>query len=141
MRWLRITAALAVLAAAALFALSGRWPWRRLEVVAPPAPVVSALLESSDTLRSGETLPELLGRQGLEGEELTGVLERAGLDPRRLRAGLVIQFRRRQPDPVPSEIAIRMGPEERLAARLEAGAWNAERHPVAWRSEVVRIEG
>jgi len=141
MRWLRFPAALVVLAAAALFALSGRWPWRRLEVIAPPAPVAPAVRESSDTLRSGETLPELLGRQGLAGGELTGILERAGLDPRRLRAGLVIQFRRRDADPAPSEIAIRVGPEERLAARLEGGAWSAERHPVAWRTEVVRIEG
>lgn len=141
MRQVRLLLALGVLAAAALFALSGRWPWRRLEVVAPPVQTALPLQENSDTLRSGETLTELLGRQGLGGNELAGILERAGLDPRRLRSGLVVQFRRRAEDSGPSEISIRTGPEERVAARLLGGGWSAERHPVAWRTEVVRIEG
>jgi murein DD-endopeptidase MepM/ murein hydrolase activator NlpD len=137
----RLPAALVVLAAAALFALSGRWPWRRLDVVVPPLPTAVTFRETSDTLQSGETLTEVFGRQGLPGAELVGLFERAGLDPRRLRTGLVIQFRRRGAEAGPSEIAIRTSPEERLAARLEAGAWSAERRPVAWRTEVVRIEG
>jgi murein DD-endopeptidase MepM/ murein hydrolase activator NlpD len=137
----RFPVALVVLAAAALFALSGRWPWRRIELIAPPLQAVIPFHESSDTLRSGETLSQVFGRQGLAGRELADLFERAGLNSRRLRAGLVIQFRRRGEEPGPSEIAIRTSPEERLAARLEAGAWSAERRPVAWRTEVIRIEG
>jgi len=141
MRRVRFALALGILAAAALFALSGRWPWRRLEVVAPPAQAINLFREHSDTLRSGETLSDLLGRQGLGGYDLAGILERAGLDPRRLRSGLVVQFRRRDAESSPSEISIRSGAEERVAARLLSGAWSAERRPVAWRTEVVRIEG
>ena len=141
MRRVRFALALGILAAAALFALSGRWPWRRLEVVAPPAQAINPFREHSDTLRSGETLSDLLGRQGLGGYDLAGILQRAGLDARRLRSGLVVQFRRGGAESSPSEISIRSGAGERVAARLLSGAWSAERHPVAWRTEVVRIEG
>jgi len=141
MRRVRLALALAILAAAALFALSGRWPWRRLEVAAAPVQAVSPFREHSDTLRSGETLSDLLDRQGLGGYDLGGILQRAGLDPRRLRSGLVVQFRRKEAETSPTEISIRSGAEERVAARLLSGAWSAERRPVAWRSEVVRIEG
>ncbi len=141
MRRVRLFLALGVLAAAALFALSGRWPWRRLEAVVPPVQAVIPFREHSDTLRSGESLTDLLGRQGLGGYDLARILERAGLDPRRLRSGLVVQFRRRGEDSGPSEISIRTGAGERVAARLLSGAWSAERRPVAWRTEVVRIEG
>lgn len=137
----RLPLALGILAAAALFALSGRWPWQRLEPTPardlPPLP----LHLTSDTLRFGETLTDVFGRQGLDGSVLVGIFERAGLDPRRLRTGLVVQFRRRTDEPGPSEISIRTGPEERLAATLSGGAWSALRHPVAWRTEVIRIEG
>ena len=144
MRRVRFFLALGVCSAATLFALSGHWPWRRLVVTAPPAaplPFAALGIRTRDTLRSGETLVELLGRQGLEGPSLVGLFERAGLDPRRLRAGLVVQFSRRSEEPAPSEITIRASADERLAARLEGGAWSAERRPVLWHSEVVRIEG
>ncbi|HTL05879.1 MAG TPA: M23 family metallopeptidase [Gemmatimonadales bacterium] len=141
MRRVRFALASGILAAAALFALSGRWPWRRLEVYAPPVAAAPSPREHSDTLRAGETLTDLLGRQGLGGAELAAIFERAGLDPRRLRSGLVVQFRHQAQEPSPSEISIRTGADERVAARLSSGSWSAERRPVAWRSEVVRIEG
>jgi murein DD-endopeptidase MepM/ murein hydrolase activator NlpD len=144
MRRVRFFLALGVCSVATLFALSGRWPWRRLAVSTPanPIPPFAALgITTRDTLRNGETLTDLLGRQGLAGPSLVGLFERAGLDPRRLRAGLVVQFSRRSEEPAPSEITIRATPDERLAARLSGGLWSAERRPVLWHSEVVRFEG
>ncbi len=137
---LRIAAAAGVLVAAAALALTGRWPWARL-TVAEPIVVKQAFQETSDTLRSGETLGDLFGRQGLAGADLVGLFERAGLDPRRLPAGLVVLFRREAGQDHPSSISLRTSDVERLAARRDADAWIAERHSVAWRSEVVRIEG
>ena len=137
---LRIAAAIGVLVAAAALALTGRWPWARLTVAAPIV-VKTAFHESSDTLRSGETLIDLFGRQGLAGANLVAMFERVGLDPRRLPAGLVVLFRREAEQDHPSGISLRTSAVERLAARREADTWTAERHPVAWRSEVIRIEG
>lgn len=142
MRRVRVTLAFVVLAAASLLALSGRWPWRRLEVMAPPPlPIPPVTREIRDTLHRGETLADVFGRQGMGNAGLVGLFERAGLDLRRLRSGLVIQFRRPDSLASPNEISIRTTPEERLAARLDAGAWSAERRPVAWHREALRVEG
>jgi len=144
MRRIRFCLALVVLLAAAVLALSGRWPWRRLEVAAPvalSAPVRVLTHETSDTLRGGETLGDVFERQGLASLELVRLFEQAGLDPRRLRAGLVIQFRRLAGEEVPSQVTVRNGPKERLAVKRVANAWSTERQAVAWRTEVVRFEG
>lgn len=141
MRQVRVALALVVLAAASLLALSGRWPWRRLEVAAAPFHPPTLIRETRDTLKSGETLADVFGRQGMGNAGLVGLFEKAGLDLRRLRSGLVIQFRRPDTLAAPNEVSIRTTPEERLAARLDGGGWTAERRPVAWRSEVLRVEG
>jgi murein DD-endopeptidase MepM/ murein hydrolase activator NlpD len=140
MRRLRIPAAIVVLVAAVLLALSGRWPWQRL-AVARPIVVSTAFHDISDTLRNGETLVELFTRQGLSGSTLVEVFERAGLDARRLRSGLVVRFRVGAGEQVPNAIMIRTSHAERLAARRTELAWTAERQPVAWTSELIRIEG
>jgi murein DD-endopeptidase MepM/ murein hydrolase activator NlpD len=137
---LRIAAAIGVLVAAAALTLTGRWPWARLTVAAPIL-VETAFHESSDTLRHGETLSHLFGRQGLEGAALVGIFQRVGLDPRRLPEGLVVLFRRDAGQEHPNDISLRTSDVERLAAHRDSGAWTAVRHSVAWRSEVVRIEG
>jgi len=137
---LRIAAAIGILVAAAGLALTGRWPWARL-IVAQPIVVKMAFHETSDTLRSGETLSDLFGRQGLPGADLVAMFERVGLDPRKLPIGLVVLFRRDAGQDQPNSISLRTGDAERLAAHRGADAWTAERRLVAWRSEVVRIEG
>jgi murein DD-endopeptidase MepM/ murein hydrolase activator NlpD len=136
-----LLAAVVVLAASAL-ALSGRWPWYRLEevaTVAVPAPPV--VHESRDTLRHGETLDDVFGRQGVAHADLSSLLARAGLDLRRLRAGLIVQFRRHAGDEVPVEVTLRSNREERLALRRAGTEWSTERRPVIWRTDTVRIEG
>ncbi|MGH7560490.1 MAG: M23 family metallopeptidase [Gemmatimonadales bacterium] len=141
MRRIPVVLALAVVTTALVFAFQGRWPWRQIE--APPVALVSrpAVFESRDTLRRGETLADLFGRQGLEGS-LIDLLERAGLEPRRLRAGLVVSFRRSEGDSTPHEALVRTDPEWRFAVRRGATSeWTIERRPVAWRSDVLRFEG
>jgi murein DD-endopeptidase MepM/ murein hydrolase activator NlpD len=140
MRRLRIAAALGVLAAGVALALTGRWPWTRLSV-ARPIVVTRAFSEFQDTLKSGETLSDLFGRQGLGGVDLVGIFERVGLDARRLPAGLVVLFRREAGEDHPSAISLRTSDVERLAAHRAADTWTAERHPVAWRAETIRVEG
>lgn len=140
MRRLWIPVAILVLVATAMLALSGRWPSRRL-VMARPIVVNTAFREISDTLKDGETLVDLFTRQGLAGFTLVELFQGVGLDPRRLRAGLVVLFRRAADEQVPHVVTIRTSQIEQLAARRLAGAWSAERQPVAWTSEVIRIEG
>ena len=137
---LRFAAAIGVLVAASALALSGRLPLTR-RTVAAPIVVKVAFHETADTLRRGETLGDLFGRQGLAGTDLVGMFERVGLDARRLPAGLVVLFRREAGQDHPTSISLRTSPVERLAAHREAEAWTAERRPVAWHSEVIRIEG
>lgn len=142
MRRLRLPIALGVVGGALVLAFTGRWPWRRIEVE-PVIPVISEVRmhESLDTLQQGETLTELFDRQGVAGDDLIGLLERAGLDPRRLRAGFTVQFRRLVGDEVPIEVTLRSSAEERLALHRTGTEWVTERRSIGWRTEVVRIEG
>ena len=65
---LRLAAAIGVLVAASALALNGRLPLTN-RTVAAPIVVSTAFHETADTLRSGETLGDLFGRQGLAGAE------------------------------------------------------------------------
>ena len=156
MRRVRVSLALAVVFAAVVLAFTGRWPWPRAGAGASPVsgltsgagPLAALSAEApplfhvfSDTLHRGETLTALFGRQGLAAFDLTGLLERAGLDPRRLRAGLVVEFRKLAGEELPSQVSVRTGPEERVAVRRVAEGWTTERHTVTWKGETVRFEG
>ncbi len=140
MRLLRVALALGVIAAAVVLAVTGRWPWRRLDE-APPIIVTTAWQNFSDTLHSGQTLSDIFDRHGLASLDLVAMFQRTGLDPRRLHAGLVVEFRRRVGDSLPSGISMRTTPDERLSARRVGEAWTAERKLVSWTNEVVRVEG
>ena len=124
MRRLSILLSLAVLSTAVVFAFGGRWPWQRLQERVMESPVtvhVPAIIESRDTLRRGETLGELFGRQGLLGANLVGMLEQAGLDPRRLRAGMVVNFRRMEGDSTPHEALVRTAKAKAKPDNKKAG--------------------
>lgn len=140
MRRLWIPVAILVLIATATLALNDWWRSRGV-VMAKPIVVNTAFQEISDTLKDGETLVDLFTRQGLAGFTLVELFRGVGLDPRRLRAGLVVLFRRAVDEQVPHLVTIRTSQTERLAARRLADAWSAERQRVAWTSEVIRIEG
>ncbi len=139
MRRLALPIAGLVLAAASIFAVSGEWPWARLPA-ARPIVVTSALRESADTLHRGETLSTLFARNNL-GAEVGQVLAAVGLEARRLREGLVFQFRHRSGDTEPIGVTIRTSPDERLQLVRADQGWTGERIPVAWHAESIRIEG
>jgi murein DD-endopeptidase MepM/ murein hydrolase activator NlpD len=91
-------------------------------------------------LRRGETIGDLFARQGLVSIDL-GRLNQIGLDARRLRAGIVFNFRRAVGDTEPSQIEVRTGPEERLRLEREASEWDLEREAILWTHETVRVAG
>ncbi|MEO8294284.1 MAG: peptidoglycan DD-metalloendopeptidase family protein [Gemmatimonadota bacterium] len=141
MRLLRTLLPVLVLAAAATFALQNRWPWHRLHVVARPIEVSHAFSESSDTLRSGETLSDLFVRNGVGDLALSALAAGGNFDPRRLRAGLVFDFRQDLADSSPSQILFRSDPENRISLDREGENWDASSHPIVWHPEPIRLEG
>jgi murein DD-endopeptidase MepM/ murein hydrolase activator NlpD len=148
MRFVRLGLAVAIFAAAALFASTGRWPWRRLPAAAArpvvPAPALPATLPASetfDTLRRGETLSELFGRHGVQDLDVAALGPAVSLNPRRLRSGLVFRFRRSGADSVPTHISVRTSPEQRVIFRRVSDGWDGVVEPIAWKAEEVRIEG
>lgn len=137
---IRVPLALAVLVAAAVFAAEGSWPWQRLQV-APPIVVSSAFSETSDTLRSGETLGALFLRQGLVSLDIGRLAREVGLDPRRLRAGMVFSFRRPVGESEPTRVVVRTGAEERLRMERTESDWALEKESIRWEVETLRVAG
>lgn len=142
----RLPAALLVLGTALYFAFANAWPWPRFAEAPPtaadtlpPRPPEPAVLHVSDTLRRGETLSELFSRQKVTGIDLASISD--VLDARRLRPGLVFNFRRLETDSIPDQIQVRATPDTRLLFRRAGTAWITERESIAWTSETIRIEG
>ena len=140
MRILRILLPVAVLVIAGRFALRNDWPWERL-AVASPIVVTQAFTESSDTLKNGETLSDLFARNGVSDLAVSALTENGALDPRRLRPGLVFEFRQDMADSTPSRILFRSGPENRISLDREGSEWDAVTHPIVWHREAIRLEG
>jgi len=140
MKTLRFLAAFAIVTGGGWAALTGAWPWRRLPVAAPIV-VSNAWAESADTLHGGETVSELLARQGIVGLNLQDIVARSRFDPRRARTGLIFNFRRARLDSLPTAFSVRTGADERLQFLRSQEGWTTEVQPIAWRPEVVRIEG
>jgi murein DD-endopeptidase MepM/ murein hydrolase activator NlpD len=142
MRGLRLAGGLFVMASAAV-ALGVRPPWRQVEL--PVAEVIEVVADMStevfDTLRSGETLSELLARQGILDLDLTRLDPAIALDPRRLRSGLVFSFRRPAPDSSPTRISVRATPEQRVVFQRASDRWDTAVESIHWRTEPFRIEG
>jgi murein DD-endopeptidase MepM/ murein hydrolase activator NlpD len=111
-------------------------------LAAPPITISKAWLTASDTLRRGETIGELFERQGLLSLDV-GRLKDLGLDARRLRAGLVFNFRRAAGAEEPDRVEVRTGPEERVRLEREEAdtGWDLERETILWTHETVRVAG
>jgi murein DD-endopeptidase MepM/ murein hydrolase activator NlpD len=141
MRGLRLAGGLFVMASAA--ALGVRWPWREVEL--PVAKTIEVVADMStevlDTLRNGETLSELLARQGILDLDLARLDPAIALDPRRLRAGLVFVFRRPARDSLPTRITVRATPEQRVVFQRASDRWGTAVESIHWRAEPFRIEG
>ena len=111
-------------------------------LAASPITISQAWMATSDTLRRGETIGDLFARQGLSSLDV-GRLKDLGLDARRLRAGLVFNFRRAAGAEEPTRVEVRTGPEERLRLEREEtdADWDLERETILWTHETVRIAG
>lgn len=124
-------------------ALGVRRPWREAEL--PVARVIEVMADPAttvlDTLRRGETLSDLLARQGVLDLDLTRLDPSIAFDPRRLRPGLVFSFRRPAPDSPTTRIAVRSSPEQRVIFQRATDRWDTAVESIAWHSEPFRIEG
>ncbi|MEX2182012.1 MAG: M23 family metallopeptidase [Gemmatimonadaceae bacterium] len=143
---LRITrviagAAIAVIAVAAL----------RLPAPRPgdPSDVIAAALEPDlshwsvhDTLRSGETLGELLARRGIGPREATRLLAAAKpIDPRRVRAGLAVEVHGDTIDPVPLGITFRIAVDRNVRVTRDSAGWTATEEVLPWIIDTVKVRG
>ena len=146
MRYGRLAVAVTVFGAAAVFASTGRWPWRRLPATAPAA--------AAHTPRSGPRPPRRSIPCGAARPSRTSSLATASktsistglepaleLDPRRLRSGLVVSFRQQEPETLPNRVTIRTSPAQRVVFHRDTSGWQAVVEPIAWTAEAVRIEG
>src|SRR5207247_274464 len=127
--------ALGALGWAAREAWSGRRP-----ITAPPIRVDRAYVGYVEALGRRETLADPLARAGIVGRDYSALLAAAThLPVRRLRAGLVFQFRRLATDSVADRVAVRLSPErlvrlespegERRFGRILAAAVDVGRTP------------
>jgi murein DD-endopeptidase MepM/ murein hydrolase activator NlpD len=130
------------MSAAAVALVGVRRPKAAAELpVARPIVVVGDYsTEVLDTLRTGETLSQLLARQGVLDLDMSR-LDAAALDPRRLRAGLVFSFRRPAAESLPDRISVRASPEQRVVFRRAVSGWESAVDSIQWRAEPFRIEG
>jgi murein DD-endopeptidase MepM/ murein hydrolase activator NlpD len=111
-------------------------------LAASPITISQSWQATSDTLKRGETIGDLFARQGLNSLDV-GRLKDLGLDARRLRAGLVFNFRRATGSEEPSRVEVRTGPEERVRLEREEAdtGWDLERETILWTHETVRVAG
>ncbi|HYK82930.1 MAG TPA: M23 family metallopeptidase [Gemmatimonadales bacterium] len=134
-------AAVALSAGGLTWAARDAWPWRR-PLTAPAIVVTAAYVEFADTLGTRETLATVLGRAGITGRDYAGLLAAARDVPtRRLRPGLVFQFRRLQTDSVADRVSVRLGRARRVTLVRGAGAWTETVEVIAWSVERLRVTG
>src|SRR3989454_1949291 len=87
-----------------------------------------AYVAFAETLGRRETVSDVVARAGITGRHYAGLLAAArDLPVRRLRPGLVFQFRRLQTDSIADRVTVRLSPVRRLTlARIDAG-WTEAR--------------
>jgi murein DD-endopeptidase MepM/ murein hydrolase activator NlpD len=116
--------------------------------VTPPSLLAAAQAHPAevgyqDTLRAGETLSQLLLRAELAEEEARAVL--AGLtehqDPRRLRPGSVISYRRSFVDGAVRGMELRLDADRTLSMQREDGAWKGSVEEVPVTADTVVLTG
>ncbi len=133
--------ATALVAGGVAWAARDAWPWRR-PLIAPALVVSAAYADFADTLGRRETLSDVVARAGITGRDYARFLGAAQVLPvRRLRPGLVFQFRRLMTDSVAAWVTVRLSPERRLSfARADAG-WVATVETIPWRVTRLRVTG
>lgn len=144
MRHRALPVAIAALAfvVALLWTAGEAWSERRLPVAAPLV-ITQAFEVRADTLRRNETLSHLFARHDIEGPELLSLLDAAdGINPRRMPAGQVFEFRYAVYEAHPNRVTIRLGDERVLTLRRDTGrTWRGESDAIVWSVELRRVEG
>jgi murein DD-endopeptidase MepM/ murein hydrolase activator NlpD len=118
--------------------------WQGTDIPQAEPIVVTAAHEGrADTLRRNETLSELFARHNIAGQELHAVLAAAeGLNPRRVPAGQVFEFRYAVNQPKPNRVVVRVGDQRVLTLRRDPGdVWSGSSASIQWtvNLELVRV--
>jgi len=117
------------------------WPWRR-PLTAPAIVVDAAYVSFADTLGKRETVTHVLARVGITGRDAARLLAGAqSLPVRRLRPGLVFQFRRLFTDSIADLVTVRLSPERRLALARSDSAWVETVDVIPWAVMRLRVTG
>ncbi|MSR01883.1 MAG: hypothetical protein EXR94_03965 [Gemmatimonadetes bacterium] len=131
--WITVT----VVIGAAVFALRGDGG----SPVPPPAGAKANLTTDSDTLQPGESLGDVFGRLGIDGGEVSRLVELLGIDPRRVPAGFVVQFGHLDSASGAMAITVRTRPEEETMLARVGPDWIATRRAIRWETSVDRVVG
>ena len=117
------------------------WPWRQ-PLTARAIVVDRAYVAFAETLGGRETVSDVVARAGITGRHYAGLLAAArDLPVRRLRPGLVFQFRRLQTDSIADRVTVRLSPVRRLTlARIDAG-WTEAVETIPWTITRLRVTG
>jgi murein DD-endopeptidase MepM/ murein hydrolase activator NlpD len=116
-------------------------PWRR-PLTAPPIVVSQAYADFAETLRARETLSDVLERGGIVGRDYAALLAAArDLHVRRLRPGLVFEFRRLKTDTLAHQVTVRTGPDIRLRLVRADSGWTQTVEVIPWTVARVRVSG
>jgi murein DD-endopeptidase MepM/ murein hydrolase activator NlpD len=111
-------------------------------LTAPPIRVTQAYVEYADTLGRRETVSTVLARGGIVGSDGAALLAAAThLPVRRLRPGLVFQFRRLETGTVPDRVAVRLSPEHRLQLVRAATGWVETAETIPWTISRLLVTG
>ncbi len=96
-----------------------------------------------DTLRSGETLSELLERAQLAELEASALLQamQEHQDPRRMKPGSVVAFRKAIDDGEIRKMELRLDPDRTLALARNGAGWEAQIEEVPVHAETVVLTG
>jgi murein DD-endopeptidase MepM/ murein hydrolase activator NlpD len=134
-------AAGALSAGGLVWATHDAWPWRR-PLTAPAIVVDRAYVDFADTLGKRETLSRVVARAGITGRDYAHFLAAArDLPLRRLRPGLVFQFRRLETERVADRVTLRLTPTRRIALVRAGTEWTETVDTVAWSFTRLRISG
>ncbi len=96
-----------------------------------------------DTLGPGETLDRLLRRGGLDGAAVLQVVDAAPmLDPRRLKAGMPVEFVRDNDSTPATEIRVKLAVDHFLRiTRVDSAHWEAREERLPWVTDTVVVRG
>jgi murein DD-endopeptidase MepM/ murein hydrolase activator NlpD len=114
--------------------------------VGDPATVLGALdlqpWTTHDTLRSGQTLSDLLTTAGLDSREAANIIAAATpIDPRKVRPGMAIELRGDTTDRRPREIRFRMAVDRIVRLARAGDDWSAKEIVLPWRVDTVLVRG